>query len=703
VQADHGAITIFFDISKAYDRVIPEILLSKLRTLDNLSQDLYNWVANFLTSRTFQVRLGGFISTHIGRPSFGLPQGSPLSVVLWQIFLLDLPIEANDNLFMDDITFNIDEPSYEEAEDLARLRLEELDAWAKVNGVIFDRRKTQVLVHEPEVEVRLKFSPSDISYLPQVPTYKYLGVRLSQRNGVDLGFSLNKHFKHEREEFKRRMLWVVRLNGSELCVRRTAYVALVRSKLEYALPLTIRNFCVELEGMQDMALRTLSGALRSTPGIRLRNILHLPSILDIAKMQALRTWGKMHAYESLLTQDYYHWIQVEEGANNMETPFGLIQSVGLVDQEELFFPPYIPLSPGLIPTLSKVICSPEMPSPGLILRLKALLPPAHLEVGRVVECYCDGGFLLPKNLGSTGFLMLNEKKIKQGSAAYWPVHSSYHSEKLALRDLLESMVEEDNNIDLLTDIRIFTDLVSLIRSIKLWATPSTHRKSPLTIEILQLMNRLICRSIQIQWIPGHADIPGNEYVDSLASKALSQNNPKQLELGLDYVNFRVRRILADSWDAQRRTPEDPDFPDASAPADILHLNHYAYKLLCSSTPIVHKPIIRLLTNHYRLQGCHFRHMLQHQSSSILDPDRFICRYCSLDIETSYHVVDRCPHPLPSAARAVLQEALLSHHTDRVTGIISPSKWPKSLLLQSLEAPDIWPQLISFFDTIVLPV
>jgi hypothetical protein len=82
---------------------------------------------------------------------------------------------------MDDITFNIDEDTFEEAEEVANARLQELYKWSVKNGVIFDGRKTKVLPHESEVEVHLRAPANSESYfLPIVTSYKYLGVWLAQ-------------------------------------------------------------------------------------------------------------------------------------------------------------------------------------------------------------------------------------------------------------------------------------------------------------------------------------------------------------------------------------------------------------------------------------------------------------------------------------------------------------------------------------------
>ncbi len=79
----------------------------------------------------------------------------------------------------------------------------------------------------------------------------------------------------------------------------------------------------------------------------------------------------MNAYEGLLAQDYDYWTQVEDGVNTMEIPFGLIQSVALVDEENLFFSSFEPIDTELFATAAKVVCHRALPKPELILRLEA--------------------------------------------------------------------------------------------------------------------------------------------------------------------------------------------------------------------------------------------------------------------------------------------------------------------------------------------
>lgn len=102
---------LFYDVSKAYDKVNPYILLDKM-----IGTNIPLWVLwftyDFLISRTFQVNYKGAMSAE-AHPRWGLPQGSPLSPLLFKLFF-DPPETENDFLFMDDYACIIKANSYEE-------------------------------------------------------------------------------------------------------------------------------------------------------------------------------------------------------------------------------------------------------------------------------------------------------------------------------------------------------------------------------------------------------------------------------------------------------------------------------------------------------------------------------------------------------------------------------------------------------------
>jgi ribonuclease HI len=672
VNADYGALSIFFDVSKAYDRVAPLYVLRKLSKIQGVSRPLLKWVSGFLQGRTFQVRMSGQSSKYIGTPQVGLPQGSPLSVILWQIFVSDIPINHDDNLYMDDLNYNIDASSYDEVEEIATYRLRELDSWAKANGVLFDKIKTKVLTLESHVEVQLKFHPLDADYIPQVTKYKYLGCWISQRNDIDLGFSLEAQLEHEKEDFIKRISWIKALYRAPISTRRTAYLSLIRSKIEYSLLLTIRNYELELELLQSKALRIVSGATKSTPGYKLRASLQIPSILALAKAQAIRMRGKMLAYGGLLSDDYDSWIQEAEGVHSAETPFGLIQSETLVPNPDWFFQnSYSSPRRDHCRSMLKVDCQTSLAKQEFLeLLTKSVSSPDSLEV------YCDGSFLRDLSTGSTGWVIFKgsyETPNLSGGISYCPVFSSYQCEFLALRDSLRYVLEVECPSPNWSNLVIYTDSKSVLLKLCNFQYPSTHKKSPIEFETLSLLNQLASEDITIslQWVPGHSGIPGNEQADRRAEMAILIQDPIHIGLDLEYYNRQARNTLKQSWHSvQMPLP----------PLTLKRLWKTNYKLATF--------LLRLINKHNYLRGCHWeRSLLGGKRPRV---ESYLCRFCEQEIETAAHVVNSCSHPDVVIIRDLI---LWQRYT-----LPSPER---DLLLYCLLNPHMWKHLMSFFKTLDL--
>lgn len=172
LNKNEDLLCVYFDFSKAFDRVNHLILLDKLSNI-GLHINTRNWIKSYLCNRSSKVRINETFSRAFNSPS-GVPQGSCLGPLLFKIFVLDLhatlPSGIVHRLFSDDLKVYNANGTYDAL--LMQTAINNIAEWCINNDMIISVPKCAILSSNCQ-HSHLYLNGA---LIPTVNVYKDLGV-----------------------------------------------------------------------------------------------------------------------------------------------------------------------------------------------------------------------------------------------------------------------------------------------------------------------------------------------------------------------------------------------------------------------------------------------------------------------------------------------------------------------------------------------
>ena len=181
-QEKKKVLAVFFDLSKAFDKVWKEGLLLKLLRA-GVHGKMYKWLSDFLFNRTARVKVDGTISRQV-KLREGVPQRCVVSPTLFLVYINDItttvPRHVSNTLHADDFAVWCAEEHTTTAVHRIQNTISEACSWTESWALQLNTTTTVstlfTLSTAKEVSLRLNNQP-----VPQVETPTFLGVTLDTR------------------------------------------------------------------------------------------------------------------------------------------------------------------------------------------------------------------------------------------------------------------------------------------------------------------------------------------------------------------------------------------------------------------------------------------------------------------------------------------------------------------------------------------
>ena len=253
---------VFFDISKAFDRVWHAGLIRKLYAI-GIRGNLLCWFKNYLSERIQAVVIKGEKSHYLPIHS-GVPQGSVLGPLLFLIYINDIvaDLESTSKLFADDTSIYLCLDDVDTRSTILNSDMLKITNWATKWKVYFNPAKTELMTISNKRETETKDLFFGNIKLVESLEHKHLGVII--QNNCKWDSHIHSIITKVRLQVACLRSYKYKLNRKTL---ETMYKAFILPHFDYAD--VVWDNCTdalseEIEKLNLDSIRTIIGAVRGT-------------------------------------------------------------------------------------------------------------------------------------------------------------------------------------------------------------------------------------------------------------------------------------------------------------------------------------------------------------------------------------------------------------------------------------------------------